>query len=293
LDRTAAGVADIGRRRPRWLPSGIQDRDCLATRSLLDGIGVETVCHQARCPNQARCFSSGLATFLILGAVCSRNCRFCNISGGVPETPDPDEPARVAEAIRRLGLGYTVITSVTRDDLDDGGAGHFVRTVEAVRRLNPECRIELLIPDFNGSDAALDAVIRTAPDVLAHNVETVPRLYSTARPSADYRRSIRVIERAAESGLVAKSGLMLGLGESDEEIAAVLSDLLNAGCRLVTLGQYLPPSRKHLPVRRFVPPEEFERWAAFGRELGLRWVESGPMVRSSYLAHTYAPKAVD
>ncbi|MFC2075497.1 lipoyl synthase [candidate division KSB1 bacterium] len=282
------GTSDV-LRRPGWLRSRVPDRAYLTTRSLLTDIGVDTVCREARCPNQNECLGSGLATFLILGTVCSRNCGFCNISHGKTRPPDPDEPTRVAEAVRRLKLDYVVITSVTRDDLEDGGAEHFVRTIDAVRKSAPQCRIELLIPDFNGSPQALEAVIAARPLVLGHNLETVPSLYRDIRSGADYRGSLKLLERVADSGTsLVKSGLMLGLGETDTEIRTVLSDLREADCQLITLGQYLPPSKSHRPVARFVSPGEFDRWKRLGLDLGFTRVESGPKVRSSYMAHTYA-----
>jgi len=254
--------------------------------SLLRSGRLHSVCEEALCPNRGECFSRGTATFLILGDVCTRNCRFCAVRGGVPSPPDPDEPRRVAEAVSRLGLDYVVVTSVTRDDLPDGGAGHFAGTIAAIRRVSPEAGIEVLIPDFRGDESALGTVLGARPDVLNHNIETVPRLYPGARPGADYRRSLELLARvsAAAPSIPAKTGLMLGMGETRREIRDVLSDILETGCRMLTLGQYLQPSPDHLPVERYVTPREFDRWRRTALDMGFKAVASGPFVRSSYRA---------
>lgn len=255
-------------------------------KGLLAGLGLHTVCQEARCPNMGECFESRTATFLILGPVCTRNCRFCAIEGGQPGLVDPQEPERVAEAVRTLGLRFAVITSVTRDDLPDGGASQFAETIRAIRRASPGCGIEVLVPDFQGSAEALDAVLEAGPDILNHNVETVPRLYPLVRPQAHYGRSLELIRRAKESGgCLTKSGLMLGVGETWDEVVQVMAGLRQAGCDLLTIGQYLRPSQQHLPIVRYYTPEEFDRLASVGRDLGYRHVESGPLVRSSYHAH--------
>lgn len=254
-------------------------------KGLLAGLGLHTVCQEARCPNMGECFESRTATFLILGPVCTRNCRFCAIEGGQPGLVDPQEPERVAEAVRTLGLRFAVITSVTRDDLPDGGASQFAETIRAIRRASPGCGIEVLVPDFQGSAEALDAVLEASPDILNHNVETVPRLYPLVRPQAHYGRSLELIKRAKESGgCLTKSGLMLGVGETWDEVVQVMAGLRQAGCELLTIGQYLRPSQQHLPIARYYTPEEFDRLANVGRQLGYRHVESGPLVRSSYRA---------
>ncbi len=246
--------------------------------------GLHTVCQEARCPNLWECYARNTATFLILGDRCTRDCRFCAVTPGTPEPPDPDEPERVARAAAEMGLSYVVITSVTRDDLADGGAAHFAATLAAVRRRLPKARVEILIPDFQGRLEALSTVIRAAPDVINHNVETVPRLYPRVRPQADYRRSLELLSRVAASGIPAKSGLMLGLGEGAEEVRSVLEELHRAGCRILTLGQYLRPSAAHLPVASWVTPEEFERWRRLASAIGFEEVASAPLVRSSYRA---------
>jgi lipoyl synthase len=273
--------------KPPWLkvrlPSG-------ATYQRVQGLiregGLHTVCQEALCPNQGECFSRGTATFLILGDRCTRNCRFCAVAQGPLGPPDPDEPRRLAETAAAMRLRYVVITSVTRDDLPDGGAGSFAEAVSELRKRIPEARVEVLVPDFQGSDDALRTVVEAAPDVLNHNVETVPRLYPLVRPGAEYRRSLGLLRRVKEMSpsISTKSGLILGLGESPDEIRAVLQDLQAAGCRLLTLGQYLQPSRHHLPVERYVPPEEFDGWREEGLAMGFREVASGPFVRSSYHA---------
>jgi lipoic acid synthetase len=275
------------RPKPPWLkirvPAGTTYRD---VQDLLKKCELHTVCQEARCPNLGECFSRGTATFLILGDHCTRNCRFCAVAHGPLGPPDPDEPRRVAEAVQNLRLRFVVITSVTRDDLPDGGAGHFAATIREIRQRNPHVRVEVLIPDFKGSEEALITVLRARPDVLNHNVETVPRLYPEVRPGADYQKSLELLKRARNYGahIPTKSGLMLGLGESEEEVRRVMEDLLSMGCRILTLGQYLQPSKKHLPVVRFIPPEEFERWAAVAKVMGFTEVASGPFVRSSYHA---------
>ncbi|ORJ60241.1 lipoyl synthase [Geothermobacter hydrogeniphilus] len=248
--------------------------------------GLHSVCRSAACPNQGECWNNGTATFMILGDHCTRGCRFCNVQGGQPLPLDPDEPARVATAIAELQLRHAVITSVTRDDLDDGGAAQFAELTAAIRKHSPDCIIELLIPDLGGDPAALQTILDAAPDILGHNIETVPRLYPLVRAEADYRRSLQLLQDSARSApqIPTKSGLMLGLGETVAEVKQVMRDLLATGCRLLTLGQYLQPTRDHQPVTRYLPPEEFDSFRDFGLELGFRHVEAGPLVRSSYHA---------
>jgi lipoic acid synthetase len=273
--------------KPPWLkrriPSGATYQE---VRRLLKNGGLHTVCEEACCPNLGECFSQGTATFLILGDRCTRNCRFCAVGHGPLGPPDPHEPRRVAEAVKAMTLKYVVITSVTRDDLPDGGAGLFAQTILALREKATGTMVEVLIPDFQGDDEALKKVMEARPDVLNHNVETVPRLYPMVRPGAVYERSVRLLKRAREidPSVATKSGLMLGLGESDDEIGWTLQDLVEAGCMMLTLGQYLQPSRDHLPVERFVPPEEFDRWKETALRMGFTEVASGPFVRSSYHA---------
>jgi lipoic acid synthetase len=247
---------------------------------------LHTVCEEARCPNIGECWEERTATFMILGDVCTRRCGFCAVAHGRPTWEDWDEPARVGETVAQMGLDHVVVTSVNRDDLADGGAGVFARTIRAIREHAPSCRVEVLIPDFQGSLAALLTVLEARPDVLNHNVETVPRLYPTVRAGARYARSLALFDRARRQPTVpvTKSGVMLGLGETSEELQATMRDLVGVGVRLLTLGQYLRPSLRHLPVVRYVPPEEFRELAALGRALGFRHVEAGPLVRSSYRA---------
>jgi lipoic acid synthetase len=273
--------------KPPWLkkrlPTGPEYEK---VKELVGRDRLHTVCQEAKCPNMWECFSQQTATFLIMGSRCTRDCRFCSVTQGPAAPPDPAEPERVAAAARQMGLSYVVITSVTRDDLPDGGAAFFAETIEAVHRRIPEAKVEVLIPDFQGQAEALQAVLKARPDVLNHNIETVPRLYATVRPQARYRRSLQLLSRVEKyaPGLPIKSGLMLGLGESSEEIRSTLKDLIDAGCRILTLGQYLQPSKAHLPVKRFVPPEEFEQWRQVAIEMGFSEVASGPFVRSSYHA---------
>ena len=273
------------------LPSWLRVKTGKASRTgrmgeLLRGCGVHTVCEEAHCPNIGECFTAGTATFMILGAVCTRNCRFCAVRHGRPEPPDPEEPQRVAEAAARLGLDYVVVTCVTRDDLPDGGAQQFVRTVAALRERMPEVEVEILTSDFGGAQEPLQTVLASRPTVLNHNIETVRRLLAVVRPQADYDRSLNVLRTAAEAApeIVIKSGLMLGLGETAEEADETLKDLAEAGCRIVTIGQYLRPSPAHLPVARYVPPDEFEEYREMGLRHGIGEVISGPFVRSSYHA---------
>lgn len=273
--------------KPHWLkrrlPTGAAWEK---TRSLLKKGRLHTVCQEAMCPNLWECFSQQTAAFLIMGTCCTRNCRFCAVSHGAPEPADPEEASRVAEAVQSMQLRYVVITSVTRDDLPDGGCLFFVETVKEIRKKSPDATVEVLIPDFQGNTDALRTVVEAHPDVLNHNIETVKRLYPSVRPSAVYRRSLGLLKQVRENDptIFTKSGLMLGLGELPEEIHETLRDLLNAGCRMLTLGQYLQPSGEHLPVERFIPPEEFQSWREIALDMGFSEVASGPFVRSSYRA---------
>jgi lipoyl synthase len=277
-------TSDLGP-KPAWLKKRLPRAAPLRSmEGLLRGQGLRTVCENARCPNKGECFERGTATFLILGDVCTRDCRFCAVSSGRPGPLDPAETEEVAAAAAALGLRHVVVTSVTRDDLPDGGSGHFAATIRALRhRLPGEATVEVLVPDFLGSRAALDTVLTEAPDVFNHNVETVPRLYPQVRPQADYRRSLDVLGHAAHAGVVVKSGAMVGLGESAEEVRQVMRDLQAVGVRMLTLGQYLRPSPRHLPVVEYVSPDAFAEYRAAGEQLGLV-VEAAPFVRSSYRA---------
>ena len=253
-------------------------------RTLVEEQQLHTVCESARCPNLGECWSAGTATFMILGDICTRSCGFCAVITGRPLGLDTGEPERVAQAVRTLGVRHAVITSVNRDDLPDGGAAIFAACIEAVRRQVPGCRIEVLIPDFMGNWLALRAVLEASPDILNHNTETVPRLYARVRPKAKYERSLELLRRAKDHGAVTKSGLMVGIGESDDEVTEVMHDLRAAGCDILTLGQYLQPTKDHLPVERFVHPDTFARLRVEALAMGFRHCESGPLVRSSYHA---------
>jgi lipoic acid synthetase len=280
------------RRHPEWLkvraPGGPAYTETLG---IVKALGLHTVCEEARCPNLGECWGNKTATFMLLGDTCTRNCSFCAVSHGKPLTVDPHEPGRVGEAVARLGLRHVVVTSVNRDDLPDGGALHFAETARAIRRAAPTCRIETLVPDFQGNVAAVATVVASPVAIFNHNVETVPRLYRRVRPGARYERSLGVLEAARDpSGTrLTKAGLMLGLGEERDELLQVFRDLRQVGCDILTLGQYLRPSKDHLPVERYATPEEFRVLGDDARALGFRHVESGPLVRSSYHAWTHAP----
>lgn len=256
----------------------------------LKSMGLNTVCQSASCPNIGECFSRGTATFMILGDVCTRNCGFCGVKHGLPTVVDPDEPARVAEAVSAMDLTYVVVTSVTRDDLPDGGADHFAQTIRAINHTVPSAKVEVLIPDFLGDRAALKTVLDARPYVLNHNVETISRLYSEVRPDANYSRSLELLETAKEiePSIYTKSGFMVGLGETAEEVSALLADLHAVGCGFVTIGQYLRPSKSNLPVVEYIPPPVFDEYRGIGEEMGFLHVASGPFVRSSYHAEEAA-----
>jgi lipoic acid synthetase len=276
-------------RRPEWLkvkiPGGAGYTE---TKQLVDQHRLHTVCEEARCPNIAECWSRRSATFMILGDVCTRSCGFCAVKTGRPPSLDWDEPRRVAEAVAQLNLRHCVITSVNRDELPDGGAQIFAMTIREIRKRLPGCTIEVLIPDFKGNEPALLTVLAAKPEILNHNVETIPRLYRRVRPQANYRQSLEVLARAKKHGAVTKSGFMMGLGESLDEARALLGDLHASNVDIATIGQYLQPTREHLPVERFVAPLEFAELKAYGMALGFRHVESGPLVRSSYHADEQA-----
>jgi len=271
--------------RPEWLKVRIPAGENYSRlKSLVAQHGLHTVCEEARCPNMGECWNAGTATFMILGDICTRSCGFCAVRTGRPQGLDLEEPIRVAEAIRRLGVRHAVITSVNRDELPDGGATIFAETIRQARIVSPGIKIEVLIPDFRGVAWALQIVIDARPDILNHNVETVPRLYSIVRPQAKYARSLELLDCAKRNGMVTKSGLMLGLGETMEEVVRLLADLRRVGCDILTIGQYLQPTKQHLPVDRFVLPDEFKMLKLRGLEMGFKHVESGPLVRSSYHA---------
>lgn len=278
-------------RRPEWLKLSPLDPAILGRMNrLMRGLKLHTVCESARCPNRTECFSRGTATFMILGDICTRNCTFCAVKHGKPQPVDSEEPQHIVAAVDKLGLRYVVITSVTRDDLPDDGASQFAQTINAIRKYDSNIPVEVLIPDFKGSFPALQTVMDASPAILNHNVETVPRLYPEVRPGANYQRSLELIQKAKllKGNLITKSGFMLGLGETRQEVVEVMTDLRGAGCDLLTIGQYLQPSLSHHKVIRYIPPEEFQEYQKIGKEMGFASVISAPLVRSSYhAAETY------
>lgn len=291
-----AGVTEglqIATRKPEWLRvKAKMGPEYLQLKRVMRDLDLRTVCEEASCPNIYECWADGTATFMINGERCTRACGFCDVDTRKPEPLDPDEPERVAEAVDRMGLAHAVVTAVARDDLDDGGAAAFAETIAAIRRRTPGTKVEVLIPDFRGDTGQLQIVVDARPDVLNHNVETVSRLQRAVRPSAGYARSLAVLARGAAAGLVTKTSIIVGMGETDDEVLAVLTDLRGVGCDIVTIGQYLRPTTNHLPVHRWVEPEEFERYRVHGVEaLGIPHVESGPLTRSSYHARESAERA--
>ena len=276
-------------RIPEWLRVGLPANETFGRiRRLLQDLELNTVCQSARCPNIFDCFSRGVATFMILGTSCTRGCTFCNIGHGPLLPPDSEEPQRIVRAVKQLGVTHVVLTSVTRDDLADGGAGHFAACVRLLKNTSPERSVEVLIPDFKGCEASLRVVLESNPDILNHNVETVPDLYREVRPQAAYHRSLELLKRVKMgSDIRTKSGLMVGLGERDEQIRSVIRDLARVGCDVVTIGQYMRPSRSHPEVQRYVEPARFEVYAAWGREAGIAHMHCAPLVRSSYNAERF------
>ena len=274
-------------KKPPWLKKRIPPyQDLLKVKTLLEESGLHTVCEEAHCPNLGECFSQGTATFLILGDICTRNCGFCAVRHGTPVPPAEDEPNRIGRVVVEMGLHYVVITSVTRDDLPDGGASFFARTISAIREQDQGIKIEVLVPDFRGDLSSLETILRASPDVLNHNIETIARLYSEVRPQADYSRSLHLLRESKRSHprILTKSGFMLGLGETHEEVLELMQDLRNVGCNFLTIGQYLQPRSDRLPVERYIPPEEFEEYQRIGMKMGFKAVASGPFVRSSFHA---------
>lgn len=289
IAQAAAADAPAPPRKPPWLRVRLpRGEKYVRLRGIIEANRLHTVCQSASCPNLGECWSAGTATVMILGGVCTRDCRFCDVPPGRPDAADEDEPARVADAVRRMGLRHVVITSVNRDDLPDAGSAIWAATVRQVRAACPGTTIEVLPGDFGGQPELVRALLDARPDIFGHNVETVPRLYPLARPQADYARSLNVLRQAAGAGLTTKSGLMVGLGETNEEVVAVLRDLRATGVSIVTIGQYLRPSREHLPVARYVPPEEFDAWQRLATELGFTGAACAPLVRSSYHAEQFA-----
>ena len=283
-------------RKPEWIRIKVSASDEISRiKKLLRQNNLHTVCEEAACPNLAECFNHGTATFMILGDLCTRRCPFCDVAHGKPLEPDPDEPLHLAQSIQAMALKYIVITSVNRDDLRDGGAGHFADCIAAIREQTPRTKIEILVPDFRGRmDKAIDILSRRPCDVFNHNLETVPRLYQQARPGADYIGSLQLLRKYQEARpeTPTKSGLMLGIGETIEEVHQVMRDLLDHGCTMLTLGQYLPPSKAHLPVQRYLSPREFDDLADTARVLGFHQVASAPLVRSSYHADLQAKSVI-
>jgi lipoic acid synthetase len=261
---------------------------------LIQGLNLHTVCQEARCPNIFECWTNRTATFMLGGDICTRHCGFCAVGKGAPGALDTDEPRHVAEAVKHLNLAHTVITSVNRDDLPDGGAAHWAATIREVRAMNLECKIEVLIPDFNGDEDALNTVLDAEPDVLNHNTETIARLYRRVRPDADYHQSLTLLKRAAarreacQPEMLTKSGIMVGLGEEFDEVVELMKDLRSVSCDIMTIGQYLQPHARRLPVERYVTPEEFDRWRDIGMSMGFKHVQSSPLTRSSYHAREQA-----
>ena len=277
----------IRKGKPRWLRKSMpKGGEYQRVTRLLSEAGLHTVCQEAACPNMFECFSKHTATFMILGSNCTRNCRFCNVASSSPTPVDPDEPKRVADTVLKLKLTYVVVTSVTRDDLPDGGASHFARVIQAIKKAGPGIRVEVLIPDFQGDVKALETVAKAEPDVINHKIETVKNLYARVRPQARYQRSLDLIRNVTKHfpGLPAKSGIMVGLGETLEELGTTFQDLYDHGCNILTVGQYLQPTRDHLPVEKFYSPEEFEQLDRMARDIGFEQVAAGPFVRSSYKA---------
>lgn len=271
-------------RKPEWLRKKIDPSALTGMQALMRSLSLHTVCESADCPNRGECFRSGTATFMILGNVCTRNCRFCAVEKGIPSASDPEEPEHLAEAAKKLGLKHVVITSVTRDDLIDGGARQFADTITATKKALPESTIEVLIPDFKGSEEALDTVIKAAPDIINHNLETVKSLYTKVRPQAVYERSLELLERVGKCGVISKTGIMVGLGETKEEVYGLFDDISGIGCDMLTIGQYLQPSKNHLPIAEYIAPEQFEDYKKAALERGIKYVASSPLVRSSYNA---------
>jgi len=276
-------------RLPRWMKMQMpKGKSYSRVKNLVNQHQLHTICSSGNCPNIGECWNRGTATFMILGEICTRNCKFCGVTTGKPLPPDQEEPVRIAESVRIMQLKHAVITSVDRDDLPDLGAGICAKTIRIVKEINPETKIEVLIPDFQGKLAFIQQIIDEAPDVISHNLETVERLTPTIRSKAKYRTSLEVIRSIATSGIISKSGIMLGLGETEEEIFQVMDDLIVAGCKVMTIGQYLAPSLSHMQVAEYISPEQFEKYRSIGLEKGFTFVESSPLVRSSYRAEVHA-----
>ncbi len=280
-------------KKPDWLKVKLPDVDEYSRmKHVLGTKHLHTICESGACPNKGECWGAGTATFMILGNICTRSCRFCNVETGKPLPPDKYEPLRVAEAVMQMNLKHVVLTSVDRDDLHDSGACHWSQTIKIIKNISPETTIEALIPDMKGNVIDLQTIISAEPDIISHNLETVKRLSKEVRVKADYETSLRVIGFISESGIPSKSGIMLGLGETDTEVLETMDDLFEVGCRIITLGQYLQPSHKHLPVKRYVSPEQFDNYKTIAFNKGFKFVESAPLVRSSYRAERHINKSI-
>ncbi len=277
--------ASIVQRKPEWLKARVPGGENYSRlKNMIEERKLHTVCEEARCPNMGECWNSGTATFMILGDTCTRSCGFCNVKTGKMHFVDEDEPRRVGEAVALMNLRHAVITSVNRDELYDGGSHIFAGTIQEIRKRVSHCTVEVLIPDFMGSEEALNVVLNAQPDILNHNIETVPRLYRTVRPQAHYHRTLELLERAKQKGFTTKTGIMVGLGESSDEVIEVMADLRAVDCDIFTIGQYLQPTKNHLPVERYVHPDEFAMYRVRGMEMGFKHVQSSPLTRSSYHA---------
>jgi lipoyl synthase len=286
-DKMAQGLVNR-QRLPRWMKMKMPKGESYSkVKNLVEKYGLHTICTSGNCPNIGECWNRGTATFMILGDICTRKCKFCAVKTGKPLPPDPEEPLKLAESVQIMGVKHCVITSVDRDDLDDLGAGMWAKTITEVRRLNPNIRMEVLIPDFQGREELIQQVIDAGPDVISHNLETVERLTPKVRSAAKYQRSLDVLRYIARNFRIAKSGIMLGLGETHDEVLQTMDDLLNAGCKVMTIGQYLAPTVSHMPVVEYIEPEQFEEYRRIGLEKGFSFVESSPLVRSSYRAEEH------
>lgn len=275
-------------RKPEWLKIKFESNaKFVLVNSIVKQNNLHTICSSGRCPNMSECWNKGTATLMILGDICTRSCKFCNTLSGMPLPPDPNEPAHVAESIRLMKLNHAVITSVDRDDLPDGGAAHWAKTINSIKTINPGCTMEVLIPDFNGKTELIDLIINEKPDIISHNLETVCRLTPSIRTKAKYDTSLGVLKYIVSKGIVAKTGIMLGLSETEEEILELMDDALKTGCSILTIGQYMQPSRKNIAVSEYVTPEKFEEYKQIGLKKGFRQVESAPLVRSSYCAEKH------
>jgi lipoic acid synthetase len=275
-------------RKPEWLKTKLQSNaQFVHVNGIVKAHGLHTICSSGRCPNMSECWNKGTATFMILGEICTRSCRFCNTLTGRPLPPDPNEPSKLAESIQLMGLHHAVITSVDRDDLPDGGATHWAETIRAIKIRNPNTTLEVLIPDFEGNTDLIDLIIAEKPDIISHNLETIRRLTSSIRTKARYETSLKVLGYIASNNIVSKTGIMLGLGETEKEVLSLMDDALSVGCSILTIGQYMQPSRQNIPVSEYITPEKFVQYKQFGLQKGYRIVESAPLVRSSYCAEKH------